>query len=397
MIRLADRMKRLGTETAFEVFAAARALEAQGRDIIHLEIGEPDFDTPSNIKEAAKRALDDGYTHYGPAEGYQIVREAIAEDVKRSRGIPIDPAEVVVTPGAKPIMFFVLLACINEGDEVVYPNPGFPIYESVIQFIGARPIPLVLREEREFRFDVDELKKAISKKTRMLIINSPHNPTGGVLTHDDLEQMAKIAEEHNLLVLSDEIYSRITYDGFQHESVASFDGMKDRTIILDGFSKSFAMTGWRLGFGVMPRAIAEAVTKIQINSNSCTASFSQIAGMKALKGPQTRVREMVEEFRRRRDVIVDGLNRIPGFRCYKPHGAFYVFPNVRSTGKDSRTLSEYLLQEAGVACLAGTSFGKHGEGYLRFSYANSVENIMTALGRIETALKKFAGKKAVSI
>ncbi|MFQ5799122.1 MAG: pyridoxal phosphate-dependent aminotransferase [Bacteroidota bacterium] len=397
MVHIAERMKRLGTETAFEVLAAARALEAKGRDIIHLEIGEPDFDTPSNIKAAAKRALDEGYTHYGPAAGYPVVREAIAEEVSRTRRIPVDPAEVVVTPGAKPIMFFALFACVDEGDEVVYPNPGFPIYESVIQFLGAKPVPLALHEEKEFRFDVDELKKAVSEKTRMLILNSPHNPTGGVLTRDDLQEIARLALEHELLVLSDEIYSRIIYDGIEHASVASFPGMKERTIILDGFSKTFAMTGWRLGFGVMPKPIAEAVAKIQINSNSCTASFSQMAGIEALKGPQKRVAEMVEEFQHRRDVIVDGLNQIPGVRCHKPRGAFYVFPNVKSTGKDSRTLSEYLLWEAGVACLSGTSFGKYGEGYLRFSYANSVENITAALDRIETALKKLDRKKAVSI
>ncbi|MEE9288252.1 MAG: pyridoxal phosphate-dependent aminotransferase [Bacteroidota bacterium] len=389
-------MKRLGTETAFEVLAAARALEAKGQDIIHLEIGEPDFDTPLNIKEAAKRALDEGYTHYGPAAGYPVVREAIAEEVSRTRHIPVDPDEVVVTPGAKPIMFFALLACVDEGDEVIYPNPGFPIYESVIHFLGAKPVPLILREEKQFRYDLDQLKKAVSKKTRMLILNSPHNPTGGVLTSDDLQEIARLAVENDILVLSDEVYSRCLYDGLEHVSVASFPEMKSRTIILDGFSKTFAMTGWRLGFGVMPKPIAEAVERIQINSNSCTASFSQMAGIEALKGPQSRVKEMVEEFQRRRDVIVDGLNQLPGFRCYRPHGAFYVFPNVESTGKDSRTLADYLLREAGVACLSGTSFGKFGEGYIRFSYATSVENIRKALNRIETALKNFSAKRVVS-
>ena len=389
-------MKRLGTETAFEVLAAARALEAKGQDIIHLEIGEPDFDTPSNIKGAAKQALDDGYTHYGPAAGYPALREAIAEEVSRTRHIPVDPDEVVVTPGAKPIMFFTLLACVDEGDEVIYPNPGFPIYESVIHFLGAKPVPVVLREEKQFRFDLDQLKKAISKKTRMLILNSPHNPTGGVLTSDDLQEIALLAVENDILVLSDEVYSRCLYDGLEHVSVASFPEMKSRTIILDGFSKTFAMTGWRLGFGVMPKQIAEAVERIQINSNSCTASFSQMAGIEALKGPQSQVRGMVKEFQRRRDVIVDGLSQLPGFRCHKPHGAFYVFPNVESTGKDSRTLSDYLLREAGVACLSGTSFGKFGEGYIRFSYATSVENIQKALDRIESALKNFSAKRAVS-
>lgn len=396
MPRMAERMKRLGTETAFEVLAAARALEAKGQDIIHLEIGEPDFDTPSNIKEAAKRALDEGYTHYGPAAGYPAVREAIAEEVSRTRHIPVDPDEVVVTPGAKPIMFFALLACVDEGDEVIYPNPGFPIYESVIHFLGAKPVPVVLREEKQFRYDLDQLKKAVSKKTRMLIVNSPHNPTGGVLTSDDLQEIARLAVENDILVLSDEVYSRCIYDGLEHVSVASFPEMKSRTIILDGFSKTFAMTGWRLGFGVMPKPIAEAVERIQINSNSCTASFSQMAGIEALRGPQRQVTEMVEEFQRRRDVIVDGLNQLPGFRCHKPLGAFYVFPNVESAGKDSRTLADYLLREAGVACLSGTSFGKFGEGYIRFSYATSVENIRKALDRIETALKNFSPKRAVS-
>lgn len=396
MIDLAERMKRLGTETAFEVLAAARALEAKGRDIIHLEIGEPDFDTPSNIKDAAKRALDEGYTHYGPAAGFPAVREVIAEEVSRTRRIAVDPDEVVVTPGAKPIMFFALLACVDEGDEVIYPNPGFPIYESVIQFLGAKPVPLILHEENEFRFDLDELKRSISANTRMLIINSPHNPTGGVLTRDDIQEIARVAVEHDLLVLADEIYSRTLYDGVEHVSVASFPGMKERTIILDGFSKTFAMTGWRLGYGVMPKPIAEAITKIQINSNSCTASFSQMAGIEALRGPQHRVMEMVEEFRRRRDVIVSGLNQIPGFRCFKPHGAFYVFPSIKSTGWDSRSLSELLLREAGVACLSGTAFGKYGEGYLRFSYANSIANITKAIERIEAAVKKLVGKKAVS-
>lgn len=389
MIPLAERTKRLGTETAFEVLAKARALEAQGKHIIHLEIGEPDFDTPANIKQAAVKALHDGYTHYGPAPGLPQLRKAIAEDVSQSRGIAVDPDQVVVTPGAKPIMFFVILACVNEGEEVIYPNPGFPIYESVIEFINARAIPLVLREEKGFGFDIEDLEKLITPKTRMLILNTPHNPTGGVLTEDDLRRIADLAIKHDLIVLSDEIYSRTVYDGFRHVSIAQFPGMQERTIILDGFSKTYAMTGWRLGYGVMPRHLAEIVTKLQINSTSCTASFSQIAGIEALKGPQTDVEKMREEFRRRRDAIVDGLNRITGFRCYKPLGAFYVFPNITGTGKDSRTLAEYLLNEAGVACLSGTAFGKFGEGYLRFSYANSLENINEALLRIEKAVSRL--------
>lgn len=389
MIQLAERTKRLGTETAFEVLVKARALEAQGKHVIHLEIGEPDFDTPMNIKQAAVKALQDGYTHYGPAAGLPQLRKVIAEDVSKSRGIAVGPDQVVVTPGAKPIMFFVILACVNEGEEVIYPNPGFPIYESVIEFINAKAVPLVLREHKGFRFEIDDLKKSITAKTRMLILNTPHNPTGGVLTEDDLRQIAELAVEHDLIILSDEIYGRTVYDGFRHVSIAKFPGMQERTIILDGFSKTYAMTGWRLGYGVMPPHLANMVAKLQINSTSCTASFSQIAGVEALTGPQTEAETMVEEFRRRRDAIVDGLNRIKGFRCHKPLGAFYVFPNITGTGKDSRTLADYLLKEAGVACLSGTAFGKFGEGYLRFSYANSLENINEALRRIDKAVSKL--------
>lgn len=389
MIPLAERTKRLGTETAFEVLVKARALEAKGKHVIHLEIGEPDFDTPLNIKVAAKKALDDGFTHYGPANGLPQLRKAIAEEVSRSRGIPVDPDQVVVTPGAKPIMFFVILACVNEGEEVIYPNPGFPIYESVIDFINAKSVPLILREEKGFRFDIEDLRKAITKKTRMLIINSPHNPTGGILTEEDLRQIAELSVKHDLVVLSDEIYGRTVYDGFKHVTIAKFPGMPERTIILDGFSKTYAMTGWRLGYGVMPKHLAEIVAKLQINCTSCTSSFSQIAGVEALAGPQEDVDKMVEEFHRRRNAIVEGLNRIKGFRCHKPLGAFYVFPNITGTGKDSRMLADYLLNEAGVACLSGTAFGKYGEGYLRFSYANSLENIDEALRRIEKAVSKL--------
>ncbi len=389
MIPLAERTKRLGTETAFEVLVKARALEAKGKEVIHLEIGEPDFDTPSNIKQAAKKALDNGYTHYGPAGGLQELRTAIAKYVSDSCGIPVTSDQVVVTPGAKPIMFFAILACVNEGEEVIYPNPGFPIYESVIEFINAKAVPLVLREEKEFRFDIDDLKRSITPRTRMLIINSPQNPTGGILTKEDLRNIAEIANQHNLIVLSDEIYGRIVYDGFKHFSIAALPGMQERTIILDGFSKTFAMTGWRLGYGVMPKHDADMVAKLQINSTSCTASFSQIAGVEALTGPQDEVARIVEEFRRRRDVIVEGLNSIRGFRCHKPLGAFYVFPNIQGTGKDSRTLADYLLSEAGVACLSGTAFGKYGEGYLRFSYANSLDNIQKALARMGKAINKL--------
>jgi len=388
MIHLAKRMNRLGTETAFEVLAKARALEAKGKNIIHLEIGEPDFDTPSNIKNAAKKALDDGFTHYGPAAGLPSLRETIAKHVADTRKIGVGPQHVVVTPGGKPIMFFLILACIDEGDEVIYPNPGFPIYESVIEFVGGTAVPLQLKEEHQFRFAIDDLKRLITKKTRLLILNSPQNPTGGILTEEDLRAIAQLAKEHDFLVLSDEIYSETIYDGHRHFSISTVPGMLERTVILDGFSKTFAMTGWRLGYGVMPEELAKLVTKLQINATSCTASFSQIAGIEAISGPQDEVAKMVKEFQRRRDVIVDGLNSIPGIRCQKPAGAFYVFPNITGTGRDARELADYLLNEAGVACLSGTAFGKFGEGYLRFSYANSVSNIETALGRIAKALKK---------
>ena len=382
-------MKTLGTETAFEVLVKAKALEAQGKHIIHLEIGEPDFDTPANIRAAAKKALDEGYTHYGPAPGLPSLRNAIAEHMTKRLGVQFNQNQVVVTPGAKPIMFFAILACVDPGDEVVYPNPGFPIYESVINFIGARPIPLPLKEEKDFRFDIEDLKRLITPKTRMLIINSPGNPTGGILTKEDLRPIAELAVKHDIIVLADEIYSRILYDGFEHTSITTFPGMAERTIILDGFSKTFAMTGWRLGFGIMPEGLAQLVAQLQINSNSCTASFTQIAGVEALTGPQDEVYAMGNEFKRRRDVIVDGLNKIRGFKCHKPLGAFYVFPSIRGTGKSSKFLADYLLNEAGVACLSGTAFGVYGEGYLRFSYANSVENITFALDRIKNAVEKM--------
>lgn len=388
-MHVARRMKTLGTETAFEVLVKAKALEAQGKHIVHLEIGEPDFDTPENIKIAAKKAIDHGFTHYGPAPGLPDLRKTIARHMSEQTGTSFTENNVVVTPGGKPIMFFVILACVDEGDEVIYPNPGFPIYESVINFIGAQPVALPLREEREFRIDVKELASLITPKTRMLILNTPQNPTGGILTHDDLRAIAELAVKHDLIVLSDEIYSRILYDNFTHTSIAKFPGMIERTIILDGFSKTFAMTGWRLGFGVMPEQLARLVAQLQINSNSCTASFTQMAGVEALTGQQQDVANMVKEFKRRRDAIVDGLNSIPGFRCPKPLGAFYVFPNITGTGKSSRFLADYLLNEAGVACLSGTAFGALGEGYLRFSYANSIENINLALERIETAVTRM--------
>lgn len=384
----AKRMNSLGTETAFEVLAKAKALEKQGKQIIHLEIGEPDFDTPRNIKEAAVKALNVGYTHYTPSNGILELREAIAEDVSKSRKVEVDPGEVVVTPGAKPIIFFSLLACVNPGEEVLYPNPGFPIYESVINFIGAKPVSIPLLEEREFRFDPDYFQKKLTEKTRMIILNSPGNPTGGVLTRDDLKLIADcIGNRDDIIVLSDEIYNRIIYEG-SHESLATFPGMKEKMVLLDGFSKTYAMTGWRMGYGVMPKELAEKITQLMINSNSCTCAFTQMAGIEALKGPQEEHQKMVAEFKKRREVIVAGLNRIKGVSCLKPHGAFYVFPNIKGTGKTSGELGDLLLNEAGVATLSGTSFGSYGEGYLRLSFANSITNIEKALTFISETLEK---------
>jgi aspartate/methionine/tyrosine aminotransferase len=381
-------METLGTETAFEVLAKAKALEKQGKEIVHLEIGEPDFDTPKNIKEAAVKALYEGYTHYVPSAGIPELREAIAEYISKTRRIKVEPEEVVVTPGAKPIMFFAILACVNPGEEVLYPNPGFPIYESVINFVGAKPVPIPLLEENDFRMDHEYVKKKITKKTKMIILNSPENPTGGVLTKEDLKVIADcISNRDDVIVLSDEIYSRIIYEG-EHESIASLPGMKEKTIILDGFSKTYAMTGWRLGYGVMRKDLAQKIAQLMTNSNSCTCTFIQMAGIEALKGPQNEVEKMVAEFRKRREVIVSGLNKIKGITCKKPRGAFYVFPNIKGTGMDCRQLGDYLLNEAGVAVLPGTSFGKYGEGYLRLSFANSIENIKKALDRISKALEK---------
>lgn len=382
MVVYAKRMDDLGTETAFEVLARAKALEKQGKEIVHLEIGEPDFDTPQHIKEAAVRALKAGYTHYTPANGILELREAIADDIARSRNIDVHPDEVVVTPGAKPIIFFSILAYVNPGEEVLYPNPGFPIYESVINFVGAKPIPIPLQEEREFRFDPALIQKKITRKTKMIILNSPGNPTGGVLTKSDLKVVADlIADRDDILVLSDEIYNRIIYEG-THESITSLPDMKEKTIILDGFSKTYAMTGWRMGYGIMQKSLAQKITQLMINSNSCTCAFAQMAGIEALKGPQTETEKMVAEFKRRREVIISGLNNVKGFSCLKPHGAFYAFPSIKNTGKTASELADLLLNESGVATLSGTSFGKFGEGYLRFSFANSVENITKALTRI---------------
>jgi aspartate aminotransferase len=386
-IRLAERMSHLGTESAFEVLVRARELEARGKEIIHLEIGEPDFSTPPNIVEAAARALREGWTHYGPPAGLPQLREAIAETTSRQLSIPVDPSEVVVTPGGKPIMFFVILALVDPGDEVLYPNPGFPIYESMIQFVGGRAVPYGLREDHDFDVGVDELTAKISERTRLIILNSPHNPTGGVISQGELARFAQALAGREIFVLSDEIYDRLIYEG-EHASLAQFPGMKERTIILNGFSKTYAMTGWRMGYGVMRSDLARQVALLMTNSNSCTASFTQIAGVEALRGDQSSVDRMREELRRRRDVIVEGLNRLPGFRCRQPHGAFYVFPNIQGTGRTSRALADALLNDAGVACLSGTAFGEWGEGYLRFSFANSVENIQRALDRITNWAEK---------
>ena len=380
-LRLASRMSRLGTETAFEVLNKARALERQGKDIVHLEIGEPDFDTPPNVVEAGVDALRKGWTHYGPSAGLPELRQTIADYVSRTRGVPVTNDEVVVVPGGKPIIFFSMLALVDVEDEVIYPNPGFPIYESMIQYLGGRAVPIQLREERDFGLDVNELASLINDRTRLIILNSPQNPTGGVLSKHEIHDIADAIGDRNILVLSDEIYSRLIFEG-EHFSIMSIPGFKDRTILLDGFSKTYAMTGWRMGYGVMRPDLAVHITRLMTNSNSCTASFTQMAGIEALRGDQSSVDHMRDEFRRRRDVFVAGLNAIPGFSCRMPKGAFYTFPNITQTGWPSRKLANAMLEEAGVACLSGTAFGDFGEGYLRFSVANSLDNLNKALDRI---------------
>jgi aspartate aminotransferase len=386
-LRLARRMARLGTETAFEVLAKARALEAKGFDIVHLEIGEPDFDTPSNIIDAGCDALHKGFTHYGPSAGLPQLREVIAQYVTETRRVNVSPDEVVVVPGGKPIIFFSILALAEDGDEVIYPNPGFPIYESMINYVGAKALPIRLREEMDFRLDVDELARLISDRTKLIILNSPQNPTGGMLTKIDIEGIAAAIGDRNIMVLSDEIYSRLIFEG-AHHSIMSIDGMKERTILLDGFSKTYAMTGWRMGYGVMRADFAAHVSRLMTNSSSCTASFTQIAGVEALRGPQESVDAMCAEFKKRRDVMVAGLNKIKGFSCRLPKGAFYVFPNITKTGWPAKKLADALLDEAGVAALSGTAFGEFGEGYLRFSVANSIENIEKALDRVAAWVDK---------
>jgi len=383
-MKLAERMSRIGTESAFDVLVRARALEAQGKDVIHLEIGEPDFPTPKHIVDAGKLALDEGWTHYGPSQGLPELREAIAEYISTTRGIKVSLANVCVTPGGKPIIFFPMLALLGPGDEVIYPNPGFPIYESMIRVAGATAVPVPLVEERGFSFDLGVFRKSLTPRTKMVVLNSPQNPTGGLIPPEDIAAIADEVRSRDLIVLSDEIYSRIVYGAEKPVSIATLPGMLEKTIILDGFSKTYAMTGWRMGYGVMPSFLVDSINKLMVNSNSCTASFTQRAGIAALKGPQEPVTAMVEEFRRRRDAFCAGLNDIPGWRCAIPGGAFYAFANVKATGRGSKEIADSLLADAGVACLNGAGFGEFGEGYIRFSYANSYENLMRAVDRIKT-------------
>ena len=381
-MKLADRMSRILTESAFDVLVRARALEAQGRDIIHLEIGEPDFDTPRHVVEEGKKALDEGYTHYGPTQGLPELREAIAEYITATRGISVTARNVCVVPGGKPIIFFPMMALLEAGDEVIYPNPGFPIYESMINVMGAKAMPIPLVEERGFAFDMDAFRASLSERTKMVILNSPQNPTGGIISAADIAAIADLLRNRDVVVLSDEIYSRIVYGNEAPVSIASMPGMQEKTVILDGFSKTYAMTGWRLGYGVMPEYLVDAVNKLMSNSNSCTATFTQRAGIAALRGPQEPVDNMVKEFTRRRAAFCAGLNDIPKWRCAMPGGAFYAFANVKALGRSSKDIADALLNEAGVACLNGAGFGKFGDGYIRFSYANSYENLMKAVERI---------------
>ena len=385
-VQFADRVYRLGTETAFEVLARARALEAEGKHIIHLQIGEPDFPTPKNICDAAIKSIQAGDTHYTPAPGTMDVRKAIADYVSKTRGVEFTPENVVMTPGGKPIMFYTILALIQKGDEVIYPNPGFPIYESMINFVGGTPVPLQLKMENEFKIDLNDFEKLVTNRTKLVIINTPGNPTGKTIPRADIEAFAEILKNRDTFILSDEIYSRITYDVPEVFSITQVPGFKERTIILDGFSKTYAMTGWRAGYGVMNNDLSPVISKLMVNSNSCTNAMVQKACIEALTGPQDEVDKFVVKFRERRDVIVEGLNSIKGFECLVPDGAFYAFPKITGTGMKSKELADKLLYEAGVACLAGTSFGKFGEGFLRFSYANSVENINEAIKRIKSVL-----------
>ena len=381
-MKLAQRMARLGNETAFEVLAKAQQLEAEGKHIIHLEIGEPDFETPANVIEAGRQALSDGFTSYNPSPGYDDLKDSIAKDISRSRGISVQKENVIVTPGGKPVIFFMILAMIEKGDEVLYPNPGFPIYESMIEFCGAKAVPMRLHERNSFNLDIDEVQSQISDKTKLMIINSPNNPCGSVIDKKNLETLSQLAKEHDISVLSDEIYSRFLYEG-SHQSIASFPDMIDRTIILDGYSKTYSMTGWRIGYGIFPKDLVEPISRLVTNSVSCTASFTQRAALEATDGPQEDSIKMVEEFKKRRSIVVDGLNKIDGISCAMPKGAFYAFPNVEGTGMSSSEFANRVLEEAGVALLAGESFGKYGTGHIRISFANSAENLRTAIDRIQ--------------
>src|SRR5437588_1904845 len=389
-ITFARRMENLGTEGAFEVLARARMLEAQGKSVIHLEIGEPDFPTPENIIEAAYGALHADYTHYTPAGGILEVRGTVAGFLNRRLGTDVQPLEVGLVPGSKNVVLFTLLSCVEPGDEVILPDPGYPVYESLVRFIEARPVPIRLREEKGFRMDLDELASLVTDRTRLLIVNTPQNPTGGVLTKEDVEYISRLAVERDLLVLSDEIYSQIIYGEFQHTSLLAQPGMRERTVLLDGMSKAYAMCGWRLGCGVAPRELAARMETLMINTSSCAAAFTQMAAIEALTSPESdrAVKRMVGEFQGRRDLMVDGLNRLPGVRCARPDGAFYAFPNIEGTGLDEKELAERLLNEAGVAVLAGTAFGAGGKGYLRLAYTQSDAAIGEALQRMEAFLKE---------
>ncbi len=388
-MRLASRMELIGTETAFEAAARARALEAAGRDIIHLEVGEPDFDTPANVRAAAKAALDAGETHYAPFPGIPALRSAIAGDFSARRGMAVDPDRVFVTVGGKGVMYYAILALVDPGDEVIVPDPGYPIYASVTSFVGGKPVPIPIRQEHDFRLDVDELISLVTPRTRLIVLNSPANPTGGVLTREDLTRIAAVAQEHDITVLSDEIYSRILYEG-EHVSIATLPGMAERTIVLDGFSKTYAMTGWRLGYAIVPESLAFAFGRLIINSISSATTFAQAGAVEALRGPQDAVEGMVAEFKARRDLVVDGLNSLPGIRCLRPKGAFYVFPDVTGTGRTGDELAHLLLHEAGVSVLSGTAFGDVGAGHIRLSYATSREHISAAIERMRAALDPVA-------
>ncbi|HET9853089.1 MAG TPA: pyridoxal phosphate-dependent aminotransferase [Candidatus Limnocylindrales bacterium] len=381
-MKTAARMDSIGTETAFEVSARARALEATGRSIVYLQIGEPDFDTPANVREAAKRALDAGMTHYPPYAGLPDLRAAIAEDTTARRGFTAKPENVFVTVGGKGVMVYAIMALVDPGDEVIVPDPGYPIYESITRFVGGTPVPIPIRQANDFRMDIDELASLVTPRTKLLVINSPANPTGGVLTREDMERIAELAQRHDLVVLSDEIYGRILYEGAEHVSIASLDGMAERTVTLDGFSKTYAMTGWRMGYAIVPDWLVKAYSQLIINTISGVTAFAQAGAIEALRGPQDEVEAMVREFHARRDLIVDGLNEIPGFDCLQPQGAFYVFPDVSETGMSGAELADRLLHEAGVCVLAGTAFGGIGDTHIRISYANSRENLTEALARI---------------